>query len=55
MKKWGKAKAPVNFIGAGFIAGLFAAVFDKPVRTFKVVEKQSRVMGAEKSVFAVSL
>jgi hypothetical protein len=55
IKKWGKAKAPVNYIGAGFVAGLFAAAFGKPVRTYKVEEKQSRVMGADKSVFAVSL
>jgi hypothetical protein len=55
IKKWGKAKMPVNYIGTGFIAGLFAAAFDKPVRTYKVVEKQSRVMGADKSVFAISL
>ncbi|MCJ7525568.1 MAG: hypothetical protein MUP71_10170 [Candidatus Aminicenantes bacterium] len=55
IKKWGKGKAPVNFIGTGFIAGMFAAAFDKPVRTYQVDEKQSRVMGADKSVFAVSL
>ncbi len=55
IKKWGKANAPVNYIGSGFVAGMFAAAFDKPVRTFQVEEKQSRVMGADKSVFAVSL
>jgi predicted hydrocarbon binding protein len=55
IKKWGKATVPVNFIGAGFVAGFFAAVYDKPVRTYRVEEKQSRVMGAAKSVLAVSL
>jgi len=55
MKKWGKAAGPVNFIGAGFVAGFFAAAYDKPVRTYRVEEKQSRVMGAAKSVLAVSL
>jgi len=55
IKKWGKAKTPVNYIGAGFLAGLFAAAFDKPVRTYQVEEKQSRAMGAAKSIFAVSL
>lgn len=54
-KKWGKAAAPVNHIGAGFIAGLFASAYDKPPRSYKVEEKQSRAMGADKSVFAVSL
>lgn len=54
IKKWGKAAGPVNHIGAGFIAGLFAAAFDKPPRSYRVEEKQSRAMGADKSVFAVS-
>ena len=55
LKKWGKSTIPVNFIGAGFVAGFFAAAYDKPVRTYQVEEKQSRVMGAGKSVLAVSL
>lgn len=54
-KKWGKAAAPVNHIGAGFITGLFAAAYDKPPRSYQVEEKQSRAMGADKSVFSVSL
>ncbi len=55
LKKWGKAKEPVNFIGAGFVAGFFAAAYDKPVRTYRVEEKESRAMGAGKSILAVSL
>jgi hypothetical protein len=54
IKKWGKYKEPVNFIGAGYVCGMFAAVFDKPVRTYKVTETQSRVMGAEKSHLKVT-
>jgi hypothetical protein len=53
IKKWGKYKAPVNFIGAGYIAGMFSATYGKPVRTYKVTETQSLVMGAAKSVFKV--
>lgn len=54
LKKWGKNKAPVNFIGAGYIAGMFAAVFDKPTRTYSVEETQSKVMGAAESHFKVT-
>lgn len=54
VKKWGTYKEPVNFIGAGYVCGMFAAVFDKPPRTYKVTETQSRVMGAEKSHFKVT-
>jgi hypothetical protein len=49
VKKWGKSKEPVNYIGFGYVSGMFAAVYDKPLRTYKVTETQSRVMGAEKS------
>lgn len=55
IKKWGKFKEPVNFIGRGYIAGMFSAAFDKPPKTYKVTETQSRVMGADKSVFKISI
>ena len=51
--KWGKRDTPVNFIGAGFIAALFAAVFDHPVRTYVATEIQSIVCGAACSRFTV--
>jgi predicted hydrocarbon binding protein len=55
LKKWGKYKEPVNFIGSGYLSGMFSAVFDKPTRTYNVTETQSVVMGAEKSHFKVTL
>jgi predicted hydrocarbon binding protein len=55
LKKWGQNKEPVNFIGAGYLSAMFAAVYGKPVRTYKTIETQSRVMGAEKSKFKVTL
>ena len=54
IKKWGKNKEPVNFIGGGYVCGMFSAVFEKPVKTYKVTETQSKVMGAEKSHFKVT-
>jgi hypothetical protein len=53
IKKWGKYDKPVNLIGAGFIAGLFDALYDKPVRSFAVVETQGIVSGAAASKFSV--
>lgn len=55
LKKWGKSNEPVNYIGRGYLAGMFSAVYDKPCRAYKVTESQSRVMGAGKSVFQITV
>jgi len=53
IKKWGKNEEPVNLIGAGFITGFFAALFEKPVRSYIATEIQSIVSGAACSRFTV--
>lgn len=53
IKKWGQREKPVNYIGCGYIAALFAAIFDREPRAFTVREVQSIVSGAEKSIFDV--
>ena len=53
MRKWGKNDRPVNFISAGCIAGMTAAIFDKPCNTFKAVEVLSMVKGDPYSEFKV--
>jgi len=53
MKKWGTYDRPVNYITAGYISALFAAVTEHPVGTYRTSEVESIVMGAEKSVFKV--
>lgn len=53
IKKWGQHQEPVNYIAAGFIAGMFDAVFDCPLKSFKVTETQSIVSGACCSRFVV--
>ena len=53
LKKWGKATHPVNLIGAGFLAGMFAAAYGKPARSYRATETASLVLGAPKSVFKV--
>lgn len=55
LQKWGKYNSPVNFIGAGYIAAMFSAVFDKPVRSYKVEEQESKVTGASKTVLQVTV
>ena len=54
IKKWGKRDEPVNFIGSGYIAALFAAVLGKSTRSFDVKETASIVSGADKSEFVVA-
>lgn len=52
-KKWGEYDKPVNYIGAGFIAAMFAAVQDREPRTYQATEVSSIAMGADASVFKV--
>ncbi|HWQ66291.1 MAG TPA: hypothetical protein VN372_05410 [Methanospirillum sp.] len=47
LRKWGKNDKPVNYIGAGCIAGLLSAVHNKPVGTFDVRQTKALVMGDE--------
>lgn len=54
LKKWGQHKVPVNYIGAGFIAGMFRAIFEKPERFYKVTETRSIVKGDKSSYFNIS-
>jgi len=49
MRKWGKSEKPVNFIGAGCIAGFLSAVLELPVRTFDVRQTKAIAMGDEYS------
>jgi hypothetical protein len=53
LKKWGAHDKPVNYIGAGFIAGAFAAIFDRPTRSFMAIETVGIVTGAPRSHFTV--
>jgi hypothetical protein len=54
IKKWGKRKEPVNFITAGYIAGMFSAILDRPARSFTVMEAKSIVRGDPFSMFTVA-
>lgn len=53
IKKWGQHDKPINFMTSGYIAGLFSAVFDRPLRSFTVTERESMVTGAAHSMFEI--
>jgi hypothetical protein len=53
IKKWGKREKPVNFIGQGFLAAAFEAIFDLPVGSFRAEETASIVAGAAASQFKI--
>jgi predicted hydrocarbon binding protein len=55
LKKWGGADRPVNFFTQGFLAGAFAAIFNKPWDSYGVEESKSLVKGDDVSEFTISL
>lgn len=54
IKKWGKANVPVNYFSCGFIAGVCAAAFQKPARSYQVTELSSIVKGDAQSRFSIA-
>ncbi len=55
VKKWGPASHPVNLLGAGYIAGMFAAAFGGAPSKYQVTETQSIACGAKTSKFKVAV
>ncbi len=55
IKKYGPASQPVNLLGAGYIAGMFAAAFGGSASKYQVTETQSIACGAKTSKFKVSV
>jgi hypothetical protein len=53
IRKWGRYDRPVNYIASGFINGMFSAILDKPIKTFRTNEIKSIVMGEKSSLFNV--
>lgn len=49
--KWGEFDKPVNYIGCGYISAMLSAIFDKPTGSYKTVELESIVKGAETTIF----
>ena len=53
LSKWGKIKSNINFFTCGYIAAMYAAATDSPLRSYKVTEVSSIVSGEENSLFQV--
>ncbi|MEJ2199567.1 MAG: hypothetical protein P8X63_00910 [Desulfuromonadaceae bacterium] len=49
--KWGQNQQPINHFTRGYVAAAFAAIFDRPARSFSVSETAAIVTGADQSVF----
>jgi len=55
VKKFGKSKVRVNYIGEGYIKAACAAIFDLPdTRGIQVTERQSIATGARESKFSAN-
>lgn len=55
LKKWGTRDKPVNYIGQGYIAAVFALVHDDEPGHYEVLETRSIVSGAKTSQFTVKI
>lgn len=53
LKKWGNHDKPINHFTRGYVAAAFAALFNRPARSYVVTETASMVTGEEQSVFAI--
>lgn len=54
LKKWGKSDEVVNFIGHGYLAAACSAIFEKPMRSYRVEETASIVKGDSESKFTIT-
>jgi hypothetical protein len=55
VKKWGPADKPINHFTCGYIAAIFAAAFNKPAKSYTVIEAASMAAGDAEGKFVVKL
>lgn len=55
LKKWEKTDYPINYVGCGYIAAVFALLNDLPLRSYKVEEVEGIAAGSKISRFSVRL
>ncbi len=53
VKKWSKHDKPINHFACGYIAAMFGAAFNKPLKTYSVTEVASIAVGDAESKFVV--
>lgn len=54
IKKWGHHTKPINHFTCGYIAAMFAVAFDKPVKSFTVIETESMAVNGTEGTFIVT-
>ncbi|MGB9080040.1 MAG: hypothetical protein WCD00_01995 [Desulfuromonadaceae bacterium] len=55
IKKWGAHSKPINHFTCGYIAALFAVTFNKPVKSYTVIETKSMAATGTEGTFIVTL
>lgn len=53
LSKWGRTNANINFFTCGYIAAMYAAATDSPLRSYTAKEVSSIVSGEKFSIFQV--
>ena len=53
--KWGNADKPVNHFTCGYVAAMFGAAFDKPLKSYTVTEAASIAAGDSEGKFIVKV
>lgn len=53
IQKFGKRDKPVNFVSQAYVQTAVAAINNLPMKSFKAIEIQSIVAGADKSIFNI--
>ncbi|HUK57208.1 MAG TPA: V4R domain-containing protein [Nitrospiria bacterium] len=54
LSKWGRQEAPACYFNSGFIEAAAAAAFDKPLGTYRCVEKECIAQGAKACQFELT-
>ena len=55
IRKWGRHTKPVNHFTCGYIAAMFAVAFNKPAKSYTVVETDSMAVTGAEGTFIVTL
>jgi len=51
--KWGQNDKPLNYFTCGYVAAMFGAAFNRPLKSYAVTEDASIAMGEPESRFIV--
>jgi hypothetical protein len=54
IKKWGHHTKPINHFTCGYIAAMYAVSFNKPVKSYAVIETESMAVNGTEGTFIVT-